>query len=175
VAGSGAARRERRGSGLGSPAAPTTTMGGADLVAATATTRTRTAVEASSDVDSDNEDGVAGGELGFRHFRDFYFFFRFLMWLIWIWLLILIRISGKKVRIVSDRIRVPTDTIATVFESVSEKNYPNSYPNPKISEKNPTEVNSEIIRTTFIPQCCRGPELSVLGFSSCCFGHLGGC
>ncbi|KAB8100373.1 hypothetical protein EE612_030885, partial [Oryza sativa] len=60
---------------------------------------------------------------------------RFSMLLIWILLFILIRISGKKGRIVSDRIRFPTDTIATVFEFVSEKNYPNSYPNPKISEK----------------------------------------
>nr|ABA98323.1 hypothetical protein LOC_Os12g25280 [Oryza sativa Japonica Group] len=70
-----------------------------------------------------------------------------------------LRISGKKSRIVSDRFRVPTDTIATVFEFISEKNYPNPYPILKISEENPTEAirirkqvrNSETIRTTFIP------------------------
>lgn len=39
---------------------------------ATVMTRTRTAVEALSDVDGDNEDGVSSGELGFR---EFYFLF----------------------------------------------------------------------------------------------------
>jgi hypothetical protein len=69
-------------------------------------------------------------------------------------------IQQKKGRIVSDRILVPTDTIASVFEFVSEKNYPNSYPNPKKSKKSPQQSasakqdrNSEIIRTTFIPSC----------------------
>lgn len=41
---------------------------------ATTTTRTRTTVEASCDVDGDNEDGVGGGQLGFRDFQDFYLF-----------------------------------------------------------------------------------------------------